>query len=119
MKNVWTLALCLGMSVSAHAGNVYKCNQNGSTVYQSRPCPGTTADTAFQKQNGYNNSQTTISRQYQQAQRQQVEKQQNVQQQTKQAVTNNGTGNTIPDTAEGKKKSLAIAQEAYQQTKNR
>ena len=117
MKNAWTLALCLGMSVSAHAGNVYKCNQNGSTVYQSRPCPGVTTDAAFKKQN--DNSQTTISRQYQQAQRQQIEKQQNAQQQTKQAIANNGTSNQIPDTAEGKKQSLAIAQEAYQQTKNR
>ena len=119
MKNMWVLALCLGMSVSAHAGNVYKCNQKGSTVYQSKPCLGATMDEAFQKQNGYNNSQTTISRQYQQAQRQQVEKQQNVQQQTKQTIANNGTSNTISDTAEGKKKSLAIAQEEYQQTKNR
>ena len=77
--------------------------------------PSATTDAAFQKQNGYNSSQTTISRQYQQAQRQQAEKQQNAPQQIKQV----GTSNAIPDTAEGKKKSLAIAQEAYQQTKNR
>jgi hypothetical protein len=41
------------------------------------------------------------------------------QQQHLQRHSGNGTSNEIPDTVEGKKKSLAIAQEAYKQTKNR
>ncbi|MCG2607529.1 hypothetical protein LZZ98_03015 [Acinetobacter sp. SM34] len=97
MKNHLAIAVLLGIPLFTHAGNVYKCNQNGATVYQSKPCPGKTADADFQREN-----------------RVQIKSNQAYPQPAK-----NGTTNEIPDTMDGKKKSLAIAQEAYRMTKDR
>ncbi|QXW24928.1 hypothetical protein KXJ74_11215 [Acinetobacter johnsonii] len=97
MKLYWSILILLGMPCLAQAGAVYKCNLKGSIIYQSKPCPGVTADTNFQKEQRLYGQTRTSS----------------------QPKAKNGTTNEIADTEDGKKKSLAIAQDAYKMTKER
>ena len=97
MKRSGTILLLLAMPVLAQAGAVYKCNIKGSVIYQSKPCSGATADARFQQEQRLY-SRTAAS---------------------SPPKAKNGASNEIPDTEEGKKKSLAIAQEAYQSAKER
>lgn len=98
MKLYWSILILLGMPCLAQAGAVYKCNLKGSIIYQSKPCPGATADANFQQEQRRLYGQTRAS---------------------SQPKAKNGTTNEIADTDEGKKKSLAIAQDAYKMTKER
>lgn len=91
MKYHCLAILILGVPCFAQAGAVYKCNVKGSTVYQAKPCPVGTADVQFQREQRPRNYSVPAPKQ----------------------KAANGTSNEIPDTVEGKKKSLAIAQEAY------
>ncbi len=95
MRRSGIILLLLGMPFLAHAGAVYKCNIKGSVIYQSKPCPGATADARFQKEQRLYGHVSAPS----------------------QPKAKNGTSNEIPETEEGKKKGLAIAQEAYKTTK--
>ena len=90
------LLFLVSTSSLSWAKEVHKCTINGAVSYQSRPCPNGTADKAFQPQ--------TIRK---------------TQPQVQPRPASNGTTNEIPDTVEGKKRSMAIAQEAYQMTKER
>lgn len=97
MNYNWAIFILLGIPFLTQAGTVYKCNNKGATVYQSKPCPGATVDANFQREQRIQNQSNSA---YQQR-------------------TTNGTSNEIAETAEGKKRSLAIAQEAYRITKER
>ncbi len=124
MKNIILLGLGLIFSQSVVAKDVHKCIVNGSVTYQSRPCVGTitrnpqqqmqqklvqktaTQNAKMKELEKLNQSQAQPVHQYSQAQH-------------LQRHSDNGTKNQIPDTVDGKKKSLALAQEAYQKTKDR
>ena len=93
MKYRCLAILILGIPCLAQAGAVYKCNVKGSTVYQAKPCPVGTTDVQFQREQRPRNYSIPTP--------------------APKPKAANGTSNEIPDTEEGKKKSLAIAQEAY------
>lgn len=118
MKKVLLVILALGISHHVFAKDVHKCVVKGSVTYQSRPCAGTAAVNP-QQQLQQKLTQRTANQTSIQQQKTQSEMHQYSQQQHLQRHSGNGTSNEIPDTVEGKKKSLAIAQEAYKQTKNR
>ena len=124
MKKILFIGLSLAFSHSVFAKDVHKCIVNGSVTYQSRPCAG--AITPNQKQQmqqklvqrtASQNAKTRELQKLNQAQAQPVH--QYSQSQHLQRRSDNGTSNQIPDSVEGKKKSLALAQDAYQKTKNR
>ncbi|KAF1025353.1 MAG: hypothetical protein GAK29_01967 [Acinetobacter bereziniae] len=117
MKKVVLVILALGFSHHALAKEVYKCVVKGSVTYQSRPCAGT-ATVNPQQQLQQKLTQRTATQNSQQV-RSQPEMHKYSQQQHLQRHSSNGTINEIPDTVEGKKKSLAIAQAAYQSAKDR
>ncbi|OTG66579.1 DUF4124 domain-containing protein [Acinetobacter silvestris] len=106
MKMSLMIFLFLGVSTIAQADSVYKCENKGTITYQSRPCPS-----AIIKPN--------LHKQIQEKKQNQFEAEHYSQQKHLQHSSSNGTSNEIADTEAGKKKSLAIAQEAYRMTKNR
>ena len=106
----------LGISVTAEASEVYKCVNKGTVTYQARPCAGKVIPNPQQQYQKMLSQRTAnqdakqkapdVSSRYSQ-------------QQHLQRKSGNGTSNEIADTVEGKKTSMAIAQDAYQMTKNR
>ena len=123
MNKIVLLGLGLLLSQGIFAKNVHKCVVNGSVTYQSRPCAGT-IERNPQQQMQQKLVQRTVTQnakmreleKLNQAQAQPVH--QYSQAQHLQRHSDNGTKNQIPDTVEGKKRSLAIAQDAYQKAKN-
>lgn len=116
MKASLMIFVFLGITVTAEASDVHKCVNKGTVTYQSRPCAGKIIP----------NPQQQYQKQLTQRKANQDAKQQAPdvssrysQQQHLQRKSGNGTSNEIPDTVEGKKKSMAIAQDAYKMTKDR
>lgn len=116
MKKSVMFFLFFGVSAIVQAGGVYKCENKGTVIYQSRPCPGAAIAPNPQQQM---QQQKHIQEQKQNQQHNLPEAKHYSQQQHLQHRSSNGTSNEIPDTEAGKKKSLAIAQEAYRMTQNR
>ena len=124
MKKIVLIGLGLAFSHNVFANNVHKCIVNGSVTYQSRPCAGSIALNP-QQQMQQKLVQKTAN---QNAKMKELEKLNQTQAQSAprysqsqhlQRHSQNGTTNQIPDTIDGKKKGLAIAQDAYEKTKNR
>lgn len=115
--------LALGISHSVFAKTVHKCVLNGSITYQSRPCPGTVEANPQQKMQQKLAQKTATQnikmKELAKLNQAQAQSHKYSQQQHLQQRSSNGTSNEIAETVEGKKKGLAIAQDAYQQTKNR
>ena len=107
----------LGISVTAEASEVYKCVNKGTVTYQARPCAGKVIPNP-QQQYQKQLTQRTANQDVKQQQAPAVSSRYS-QQQHLQRKSGNGTSNEIPDTVEGKKKSMAIAQDAYKMTKDR
>lgn len=98
MKKGLGFILLLSIANVANAGDIYKCNINGSVTYQAKPCKGTGTKLDLPQ------SPTT----------------------TKSNSNSNASNNNVPtvnrenqESEASKKAGLAIAQEAYQMTKNR
>lgn len=124
MKKIVLLGLGLLLSQGIFAKNVHKCVVNGSVTYQSRPCAGTVERNPQQQmqqklvqRTATQNAKMRELEKLNQAQTAPEPVHQYSQSQHLQRRSDNGTSNQIPDTVEGKKRSLAIAQDAYQKTK--
>lgn len=118
VKKVVLVVLAIGFSHHVLAKEVHKCVVKGSVTYQSRPCAGMAVPNP-QQQLQQKLTQRTATQNSQQNVKSQPEMHKYSQQQHLQRHSSNGTSNEIPDTVEGKKKSLAIAQAAYQSAKDR
>lgn len=120
MKKLFILFFALGVSQHVLAKDVHKCENNGSVTYQTRPCAGAIRPSQqLEMQKKLAQKTANQNAKMQQIVQASQSEQLYSQQQHLQRKTENRTSNEIADTVEGKKKSLAIAQEAYKMTKNR
>lgn len=117
MKKAGLLVLAIVMTQITFAKEVHKCVVNGSVTYQSRPCAGSIPQSQ-QLQLQKKLSERTVNQHVQKIVKPSVDSQYS-QSQHLQRSAGNGTSNEIPDTVEGKKRSLALAQDAYNKSKNR
>jgi hypothetical protein len=101
MKRILTLIMALGLGSPVFAQDIYKCTSSGETGYQSKPCKEKGELISGLRHHKTQSPATayTLADEQQEAE--------------------SYTSNAVPDTVEGKKKSLAIAQDAYRMTKER
>lgn len=118
MKKAGLLILAMVMTQVSFAKEVHKCVVKGSVTYQARPCAGSIPQSQ-QLQLQKKLSEKTVNQHIQKTVKVPSADSQYSQQQHLQRHVGNRTSNEIPDTAEGKKRSLALAQDAYNKTKNR
>ncbi|RKG38543.1 DUF4124 domain-containing protein [Acinetobacter rongchengensis] len=116
MKASLMIFVFLGITITAEAGDVHKCVNKGTVTYQSRPCAGKVIPNPQQQ---YQKQLTQRTANQDVKQKAPDVSSRYSQQQHLQRKSGNGTSNEIPDTVEGKKKSMAIAQDAYKMTKDR
>ncbi|ESK53986.1 hypothetical protein [Acinetobacter tjernbergiae] len=97
MKQNVVLIFLIAMTNTAFAGDIYKCTINGAVLYQAKPCKGVgnklDIPQAYNPKDGRNSSASKKNTQVE--------------------------ANTVQESDAAKKAGLAIAQEAYQMTKNR
>ena len=97
MKQKLELIFLIAMTNMGFAGDIYKCTINGAVVYQAKPCKGVGNKLDIpQAYNPKGNHNSNASKKNTQVE-----------------------ANTVQESDAAKKAGLAIAQEAYQMTKNR
>lgn len=97
MKQNLVLIFLIAMTNMAFAGDIYKCTINGAVVYQAKSCKGVGNKLDIpQAYNPKGNHNSNASKKNTQVE-----------------------ANTVQESDAAKKAGLAIAQEAYQMTKNR